>query len=203
MDNNYSSPINDKDKDTLHTAGVDIANNSSTEETLIEDKDSTEEKIIDIDGAVPPANDIDLKDSGIHFVEEETPKINKEDLSSLAEENHREKETISEDLEEEFRSELADIKSTNTDVNEKTVLAKAESLSELLSRIEEKLGHKKTEVKKELSSLKKMKDEITKDITEIKEMEASEEKIKNELNKIETIKKEVEAIEEEFKNENF
>jgi CRISPR/Cas system CMR-associated protein Cmr5 small subunit len=103
----------------------------------------------------------------------------------------------SKDLEAEFRSELSDAPKSSVS-DQKTVLAKSESLSELLARIEEKLGHKKTAVKEELSSLKKMKDTIEKDITEIKDLEASEDKIKSEIEKIDSIRREVETIEEEL-----
>lgn len=241
MDNNNSSPMNDKDKNTLHVAGVDISNTSSGAQAVDTSDPVEEEKIVDIDGSVPSINDTDLKDSGIHFVKNDEPTINKDDLSSLAEQKKKqdtqktsepkeeeviipkpetpkvEKEDVfisselkpkptpvaGSDLEEEFRSELADARAICGPDNNDSVLAKSEALAGLLAKIEQKLSHKKISVKKELSNLKKMKDSISKDIDEIKNMEESEKKIKNQLDKIELIKKEVEAIEEEFRNENL
>lgn len=189
----YPGPINDSDKKTLAGAGIDVSDRpiKSEEEEAIA---PAEEKIIDIDGTTPLAEDADIKNSGIQFVKSE-PAVNKEDLSSLAEEKTK---ASSKDLEEEFRSELSDAPKSKKTTDHKAVLAKSESLSELLARIEDKLGHKKSEVKEELSSLKKMKDTIEKDITEIKDLEASEEKLKGEIDKIDAIREEVETIEEEF-----
>ncbi len=187
----YPGPINDTDKQTLHGAGVDVSDTPLRSE---EDETSKEEAVVDIDSATPAVADSDVVSTGIRFIKSETP-VNKEDLSSLAEASMKKS---SKDLEEEFRSELGETKPVSKKTSQKEILGKSESLSELLTRIEAKLTNKKTEVKSELDSLKKMKDTISKDITEIKDLEASEEKIKAEIEKIESIREEVEDIEEEL-----
>lgn len=199
-------PINDSDKQTLSGVGIDVSDVPLRSE---DDENSGvgEEKVVDIDGSTPSPEDADVAGTGIHFVKEE-PKINKEDLSSLAESRMKSSPSTNsflpigarasaDDLEKEFKSELGENK-TKEVFNEDTVLKKSETLSELLERIEKKLNTKKSTVKEELSNLKKMKDTIGHDIEEIKDLEASEAKIKEEIEKIESIKEEVEDIEKEF-----
>lgn len=194
--NDYPGPINDSDKKTLAGAGVDVSDTplkSESDEMAMPE----EEKLIDIDGTAPDSGDADIAKSGIKFVKDE-PSVNKHDLSAMAEEKMK---GSAKDLEEEFRSELSNAPKSKKSEDHKAILGKSESLSELLARIEDKLGHKKGEVKEELASLKKMKDTIEKDIAEIKDMEVSEEKLKEEIEKIEAIKEEVESIEEKFSND--
>lgn len=185
-------PINDSDKQTLSGAGIDVSN-TPLESEENEAAGVTGEKIIDIDGTTPASGDADVEKTGIKFVKEES-KVNKEDLSSLAESRLK---ASAEDLEKEFESELGETK-TKEPFNEDVVLKKSETLAELLARIEKKLNIKKTSVKEELSNLKKMKDTISHDINEIKDLEASETKIKAEMEKIDSIREEVETIEKEF-----
>ncbi len=190
--NDYPGPINDSDKKTLQSAGVDVTN-TPVEPEGEEDKavsDTPEESVVDIDSNAKVMGEDDLQKTGIKFIKEE----NKEDLSALAE--RRSKAAVgSKDLEEEFRSELAvGEKSTSN----QEIEVKSSSLSALLAKIQNKLGAKKKSVKEELGNLKKMKDAISKDINEIKDLEESEKKIEEEVGKIESIKKEVEMIEEEF-----
>lgn len=188
----FPGPINDSDKKTLSGAGIDVSDtplrSEEDEATAVE-----EEKIIDIDGTTPVSGDADVEKTGIKFVKEE-PKVNKEDLSSLAENRMK---ASAEDLEKEFESELSETKAKES-FDEDTVLKKSETLAELLARIEKKLNTKKTSVKEELTNLKKMKDTISHDISEIKDLEASEAKIKAEIEKIDLIREEVENIEEEL-----
>lgn len=180
--NTDENSINDAEKSTLEGAGVDI-NGGSSEEIV--------DKVVDVDMQVP--KDEEMKDAGINFVSPE--EANKEDLSALAEEKMR---ATSAELENEFKSELAVTKSSQSPADEKAFIAKKNSLSELLVKIQEKLGLKKSTVKKELGSLKEMKDSITKDIEEIKKLESSQGKIQEEMAKIDTISHEVEEIEEEL-----
>lgn len=191
----YPGPINDSDKKTLAGAGVDVSDVPLKSEEEENTGPIEEEKIIDIDGTVPEGSDADIVNSGIQFVKVAPAAPQNHDLSSLAEARMKEG---AKELEEEFRSELSPVKAPVKQTSQKEVLGKSESLSELLARIEDKLGHKKSEVKEELMSLKKMKDTIEKDITEIKDLEASEEKIKKEIEKIDSIRAEVETIEEEL-----
>ncbi len=196
-------PINDSDKQTLSGAGIDVSN-TPLESEENEAAGVTGEKIIDIDGTTPASGDADVEKTGIKFVKEESKvnpdtkdfgvRVNKEDLSSLAESRLK---ASAEDLEKEFESELGETK-TKEPFNEDVVLKKSETLAELLARIEKKLNIKKTSVKEELSNLKKMKDTISHDINEIKDLEASETKIKAEMEKIDSIREEVETIEKEF-----
>ena len=188
----FPGPINDSDKQTLSGVGIDVSDTPLRSE---EDEATGvgEEKIIDIDGTTPSSGDADVEKTGIKFVKED-PKINKEDLSSLAESRLK---ASAEDLEKEFESELGETKA-KAPFNEDAVLKKSETLAELLARIEKKLNTKKTSVKEELSNLKKMKDTISHDIGEIKDLEASEAKIKEEMEKIDSIREEVETIEKEF-----
>lgn len=184
-------PINDSDKQTLSGVGIDVSDTPLRSE---EDEAAGEEKIIDIDGTTPTETDVDVAKTGIRFVKDE-PKVNKEDLSSLAESKMR---ASAEDLEKEFESEVGESRPQKEPFNEDKVLAKSETLAELLARIEKKLNAKKTSVKEELGTLKKMKDTISHDISEIKDLEASEAKIKAEMDKIDSIREEVESIEKEF-----
>lgn len=184
--------INDSDKSTLHDAGVDVSGLAVS--APAEDK---KEVYVDMDGSVPEQNDEDLKKTGIKFVE--PAPINKEDLSALAEQQSRAGQKAK-DLEEEFRSELSGAPKA-VPVSEKAVVEKMGSMSELLSKISEKLGLKKKKVGTELQNLKKMKEGIQADIEDIKELEESEEKIKAQLQKMDTIKSEIEAIEQEVKEE--
>ncbi|MCC7469580.1 MAG: hypothetical protein IT284_00325 [Bacteroidetes bacterium] len=205
--------LGEDDKGVLHNAGVDV----STLPPEPDDENAKEEEvIIDIDSGVNVAEDQDLKKTGIKFVED-NKKINKEDLSSLAEEKIKKEEVketvdvpkiqkpvnksesnVSADLEAEFKSELSSV--SPSDIS-KEISQKAGTLSSLLSKIQEKLGIKKTKVKEELASLKKMKDGISQDISDIKELEESEEKIKTEIEKADNIKEEIQEIEKEVKEE--
>lgn len=101
------------------------------------------------------------------------------------------------DLEKEFNQ-------TINSAPEKTQLSlneKVSGLTSMLSKVKEKLGLKKTEVKKELEDLKKVKNDIAKDIENIKELEESEQKIEAELKKVEGITNEIEDIEKEVEEE--
>jgi nicotinamide mononucleotide adenylyltransferase len=182
----YPGPINDADKKTLSSVGIDVDTNSENKED--------EEKVVDIGAA--STDDSIVEKTGIQFVKEspKTPLVNKEDLSSLAESRAK---SSADDLEKEFKSEVGEVK-TKPAFNEDEVIAKNETLAELLERIEKKLSAKKTTVKEELTTLKKMKDTISHDIGEIKDLEASEAKIKAEIQKIDSIREEVENIEKEF-----
>lgn len=196
--NDEGDSINLSDKTTLSGAGVDLSDTPVEPEGEIE-------KIVDIDGSAPADGDVDLKKSGLKFVE---PTVVNTDLSALAEKKAvgALKENIAtKDLEAEFRAEMADFKGPLIRPEaEKSVIDKGMSLRSMLTRIREKLGLKKKTVKTELESLKKMKDSITQDIGEIKELEESETKINEEIEKIESIRKEVEEIEksvsEDLKN---
>lgn len=202
--------LGEGDKGVLHNAGVDV----STLPPEPDDENAKEEEvIIDIDSGVNVAEDQDLKKTGIKFVED-NKKINKEDLSSLAEEKIKKEEVkdvpkpqapinksesnVSADLEAEFKSELSSVSSNDIS---KEISQRTGTLSSLLSKIQEKLGIKKTKVKEELASLKKMKDGISQDISDIKELEESEEKIKTEIEKADNIKEEIQEIEKEVKEE--
>lgn len=182
----YPGPINDADKKTLSSVGIDV-------DTNLENKED-EEKVVDI-GPVSTDDSI-VEKTGIQFLKEspKAPLVNKEDLSSLAESRAK---SSADDLEKEFKSEVGEVK-TKPSFNEDEVIAKNETLAELLERIEKKLSAKKTTVKEELTTLKKMKDTISHDIGEIKDLEASEAKIKAEIQKIDSIREEVENIEKEF-----
>lgn len=184
--------INDKDKSTLHDAGVDVSG-------LAAPKPAEEKKeiVVDMDSSVSEANDPELQKTGIKFVEEKP--LNKEDLSALAEQKSRASQNAK-DLEEEFRSELSGTSKTSQ-ASEKAVVEKISTMAGLLSKISEKLGLKKKKVGTELQNLKKMKEGIQEDIEDIKELEESEEKIKAQLLKMDTIKSEIEAIEKEVGEE--
>lgn len=193
---NDQTVINDNDKKELHEAGVDLPTTSSvTQEDVVESVPQQEE-FIDIDSAPTVSNDVDIQSTGIKFFDEVKTE-NKEDLSMLAEK--KQKELAAADLEEEFKSELST--ANNSNETEKAIFDKGLSMKKLLSKIREKLGLKKTKVKSELDSLKKMKDGISKDISEIKELEESEKKIETEIKKIDTIKEEMETIEKEVSEE--
>jgi hypothetical protein len=149
----YPGPINDADKKTLSSVGIDVDTNSENKED--------EEKVVDIGAA--STDDSIVEKTGIQFVKEspKTPLVNKEDLSSLAESRAK---SSADDLEKEFKSEVGEVK-TKPAFNEDEVIAKNETLAELLERIEKKLSAKKTTVKEELTTLKKMKDALSLDIT--------------------------------------
>ncbi len=181
--------INDSDKTTLHDAGIDVSGLS-----VVKSVGNKKDSLVDVDGSVPGENDEDLKNTGIKFVEES--RVNKEDLSALAEA----KSQNAKDLEEEFRSELSGALKSSP-VSEKSVVEKGTTMAGLLSKISEKLGLKKKKVSAELQSLKKMKEGIQSDIEDIKELEESEEKIKAQLEKMDTFKSEIEAIEKEVDEE--
>lgn len=175
--------INKSENETLVSAGIDLAGGSS---------ENIAETSVDVDGEMPKEED--MQTSGINFVHEE----NKEDLSALAEEKMK---ATSKDLENEFKSELAESKASATVAHSgESIAPKKGNLSSILTKIQEKLGLKKKTVKDELGSLKKMKDSIARDIEEIKKLEASEGKIKEELDKIDSINEEVETIEKELES---
>jgi len=196
------SNITGGEKDTLHNAGVDL---SPSEDKKTED-------FIDIDNAPAMGDDVDLKKIGLNFVEKE----NKEDLSLLKEKMDKSaeatlKKTVSEpvvakpetdtnisELEKEFNQTVgkANIPAKNESLNEKIF-----SLQSMLSKIQEKLGFKKTEVKQELDNLKKVKEDIAKDIENIKELENSKGKIESQLSKVEELKGEISSIEKEVEEE--
>lgn len=195
------------EKDTLHNAGVDLA---PTEEKKTED-------FIDIDNAPAMGDDADLKKIGLNFVEKE----NKEDLSLLKEKMDKgtgemvkpiavpimpapassakpQVDTNISELEKEFNQTVgqASVPAKNESLNEKIF-----SLQSMLSKIQEKLGLKKTEVKGELDNLKKVKEDIAKDIENIKELESSKGKIESQLSKVEDLKGEISTIEKEVEQE--
>lgn len=183
-DNNDPKTINSDDQNTMADAGVDIAGGSG--ENIAEGEKEEAPEVMDIDSS---ADEMTAEKAGIKFI-----KSDKTDLSALAEAKNR-VEPGSKELEAEFNSEFPDFKGSLKPENEEAVMGKVTSLGTLLSKIQQKLGLKKSSVKQELGSLKKMKDAIGKDIEEIKELESSEQKIKEEIGKIESIRKEVEDIE--------
>ncbi len=204
-DNKTANNITGGEKDTLHNAGVDL---SSTEEKT--------ETFVDIDSAPSSKDDADLKDIGINFVAPE----NKEDLSALKEKMDmnaaaakpttpvvpnpvapapKQAETMASasDLEQEFKKTVGQtIPVKNESLNEKVF-----SLRGMLSKIQEKLGLKKTEVQKELDNLKHVKEDIAKGIQNIKELEDSKGKIEDQLHKVETLTGEISNIEKEVAEE--
>lgn len=199
-DNNNQNSINNDDQKTLHDAGVDLPGMEVQKDKKPDSPAG--EVVVDIDGGAPKneAMDKDLAKTGIKFVENQnvTPE-NKEDLSALAEKKMKEVEVNlnTSDLEQEFKSQVS------SEAPKKTadITSKSNTLSGLLVKIKEKLGLKKTKVKTELDSLKKMKEGISQDIADIKELEESEDKIEAELEKLENIKNEMEAIEQEVNEE--
>lgn len=188
---------NSADKDTMLKAGVDVSDSSEVTPENLE-----EETVVDIDEGVPKdtVSDPDVQKTGIKFFDQNS--VNKEDLSSLAEAKLKE-DVVSgnaSDLEQAFKSELSKDVIPSADAKE-VIGTKVSTMKSLLSKIRAKLGLKKTKVKSELESLKKMKEGITKDIEDIKELEESEHKIEDGLKKVETIKEEMEEIEKEVNNE--
>ncbi len=195
------------EKDTLHNAGVDLA---PTEEKKTEN-------FIDIDNAPAMGDDPDLKKIGLNFIEKE----NKEDLSLLKEKMDQGSLGISKPapvpivpvsntpVKTQVDTNISDLeKEFNQTVGQSSVSAKNESLNEkifslksMLSKIQEKLGLKKTEVKGELDNLKKVKEDIAKDIENIKELESSKGKIESQLSKVEDLKGEISNIEKEVEEE--
>lgn len=182
-----SKSLNADDQTTLSGAGVDLAGGSDEN---IAEGEKEEVEVMDIDSTTGAATDVP---AGIKFVEQ-VPVPDKTDLSALAEAKAH-TQPSSDDLEAEFNSELHDMKGPLKSP-ESVVMNKPSTLAALLQKIGTKLSSKKTSVKEELGSLKKMKDAIGHDIEEIKQLEDSERKIKDEISKIESIKKEVEEIEE-------
>lgn len=196
------------EKDTLHNAGVDLSSG-----------DNKTEEFIDIDSAPVSGDDADLKKIGLEFA----PQGSKEDLSLLKEQMDKKSTPVKEealesvapatdpikplpnkvetnisDLEKEFNQTVGHSSSPtkNESLNEKIL-----SLQSMLSKIVEKLGFKKTEVKEELDNLKKVKEDIAKDIENIKELEESKQKIESQLNKVDAIKGEISNIEKEVEEE--
>ena len=102
------------------------------------------------------------------------------------------------DLENEFNKTVGQrpASSGKGNLNEKIT-----SLEAMLIKIKEKLGFKKKEVKEELESLKKVKEDIEEDIANIKELEESKQKIEEKLGKVEAISGEISEIEKEVKEE--
>jgi chromosome segregation ATPase len=102
------------------------------------------------------------------------------------------------DLENEFNKTVGQRPSSSEkgNLNEKIT-----SLEAMLIKIKEKLGFKKKEVKEELESLKKVKEDIEEDIANIKELEESKQKIEEKLGKVEAISGEISEIEKEVKEE--
>ncbi len=124
----------------------------------------------------------------------QTPKV--EDLKKP--ELEKSESEIS-DLENEFNKTVGQ---TSTAISNKGSLnEKITSLEVMLIKIKEKLGFKKKEVKEELESLKKVKEDIEQDIASIKELEESKEKIEEQLGKVEAISGEISEIEKEVKEE--
>ncbi|MDQ5952901.1 MAG: hypothetical protein QG551_129 [Patescibacteria group bacterium] len=185
MDTDKNNQINDSltgsDANTMHNAGVDIA--------------TEEETFVDIDSTKPKADDADLKSVGLQFVDSKT--LEKEEPKVAPVKEVVEEKIASTDLEKEFSNTVGGVSSSKTSVS----TASVSSLNTLLSKIKDKLGMKKREVKSELENLKKIKEEITEDIQNIKELEESEKKIESQLGKIESINNEINQIEEEVKGE--
>lgn len=186
-DNNDPKTINSDDQNTMADAGVDIAGGSG--ENIAEGEKEEVPEVMDIDSS---ADEATAEKAGIKFVQ-----TDKTDLSGMAEAKQK-AVSDSKALEAEFKAEFPDFKGSLKPESENAVMGKVSSLSALLTKIQEKLGFKKTSVREELGSLKKMKDAIGKDIEEIKKLESSEQKIKEEIGKIESIRKEVEDIEEKL-----
>lgn len=197
------SNITGGEKDTLHNAGVDLA--------TAEEKKT--EEFIDIDDAPAMGDDPDLKKIGLNFVEKE----NKEDLSLLKEKMDKSTEETGKPVsapaqaspKPEFDTNISELeKEFNQTVGQASAPDKNESLNDkifslqsMLSKIQEKLGLKKTEVKGELDNLKKVKEDIAKDIENIKELESSKGKIESQLSKVEDLKGEISNIEKEVEQE--
>ncbi len=187
QDNTDPKTINSDDQNTMADAGVDITGGSG--ENIAEGEKEQASEVMDIDSS---ADDATAEKAGIKFVQ-----TDKTDLSAMAEAKQK-AASDSRALEAEFKAEFPDFKGPLKPESENAVMGKVTSLGTLLAKIQEKLGLKKTSVREELGSLKKMKDAIGKDIEEIKELESSEQKIKEEIGKIESIRKEVEDIEEKL-----
>lgn len=189
MDTDKNNQTNDSltgsDANTMHNAGVDIA--------------GEEETFVDIDSTKPKADDADLKSVGLQFVDSKTLEKEEPKVAPVVMENTAtplEEKIAGADLEKEFSNTVGPMPA-KSNVN----TASVSSLNTLLSKIKEKLGVKKREVKGELENLKKIKEEITEDIENIKELEESEKKIEGQLSKIESINNEINQIEEEVKGE--
>jgi len=208
-DKNQNNLITKEEDSTLHNAGVDMS---------FKDAQSGDDSFIDIDKATVSNDDEDLNKVGLNFVEPknseiETQNINREDLSSLSESMLKTKPPEAPaktdsvfDLEKEFNQAVGDVSPIITEPKipekkEENLNEKVSGLQKMLDKIKEKLGIKKTEVRQELESLKKVKNNIEKDIENIKELEESEKKIESELSKVNEIKNEITEIEKEVESE--
>ncbi|MDQ5883289.1 MAG: hypothetical protein QG654_202 [Patescibacteria group bacterium] len=191
------------EKSALHDAGVDLSPSD----------EKRSEEFIDIDNAPAIGEDEDLKKIGLNFVQKE----NKEDLSLLKEKMDKNitinndvvkassvnspklgTDTNISDLEKEFNQTVGQ---ASTPIKNESLNEKISSLNLMLTKIKEKLGFKKTEVKEELENLKKVKEDIAKDIENIKDLEESKGKIEDQLSKVENIKGEISDIEKEVAEE--
>ncbi len=206
--------ISNSDKTTMHNAGVDVA--------------ADVDEFIDIDSTKPLKEDSDLKDLGLTFVEEankedlsllsekmreaekqkiaavekkeDTQEKTKDKTAQISHSDSLEPGQSADDLEKEFKKTVG-TSSVSSLPGAGSLGDKISSLQSMLTKIKEKLGFKKTEVKEELENLKKVKEDISKDIENIKELEESEQKIESELKKIEKIREEISGIEKEVEEE--
>lgn len=191
-DKKVDENISGTDKTTMHNAGVDVSEDPK--------------EIVDIDSSPVAKDDVELKSTGITFVDDKpkTPDINKEDLSSLAEKAKKDAEKALEttdDLEKEFQKTIGDSPASPEPVKKESLGDQISGLTAMLGKIRERLGFKKAEVKEDLENLKKVKEDISKDIENIKELEESEDKIEDQLKKVEKIQEEISSIEDEVEKE--
>jgi len=217
------------EKDTLHNAGVDLSSSDAKEEEFIDiDKapglNDPELKKIGLEFSSPKENKEDLsllkeqmdkknKMSQVIPPPAKEPKpsleIKSTSINNLTEVEPTETpfdptpkekamDTNISDLEKEFNQTVGQnfAPTKNESLNDKV-----SSLQSMLSKIQEKLGFKKTEVKEELENLKKVKEDISKDIKNIKELEESRGKIESQLSKVESIKADITSIEKEVEEE--
>ena len=110
------------------------------------------------------------------------------------------------DLEEAFQSEAGtppsfETPSTQPAVTQDGFSSTKNSLISTDERIAKKIETLKSEAKKELETLKSLKEGIAKKIADIKELEETREKIKKELDKLSGLESEVESIKKEAENE--
>lgn len=213
------------EKDTLHNAGVDLSSADEKVEEFIdidkapaandpdlkeiglefsskenkEDlsllKEQMDKKALAENTPTPSASV--FKDEQPKPKSEEKP-VEESTFSPKKKLEPQKTETDISDLEKEFNQTVGKSSSPakNESLNEKIL-----SLQSMLSKIVEKLGFKKTEVKEELDNLKKVKEDIAKDIENIKELEESKQKIESQLNKVDAIKGEISNIEKEVEEE--
>ena len=213
------------EKDTLHNAGVDLSSADDKMEEFIDidkapavnDPDlkeiglefSTKENKEDLSLLKEQMDKKNLSENSqaqpASVFKDEQPKPKAEEkplkestFSPKKKVETQKTETDISDLEKEFNQTVGKASSPNKN---ESLNEKVSSLALMLSKIQEKLGFKKKEVKEELENLKKVKEDIAKDIENIKELEESEKKIESQLGKVEAIKEDISNIEKEVEEE--